>query len=92
MINNLEGMKFGDLEVIKCLDEEKSGKSLWECRCDCGKKMYGIIKRSEVWKKNKLWMPERVPETFGRKKIWALDSDRGNRRKTKKRENVALPL
>lgn len=38
MINNLEGMKFGDLEVIKCLDEEKSGKSLWECRCDCGKK------------------------------------------------------
>lgn len=55
-------------------------------------KMYGIIKRSEVWKKNKLWMPERVPETFGRKKIWALDSDRGNRRKTKKRENVALPL
>jgi hypothetical protein len=54
--------------------------------------MYGIIKRSEVWKKNKLWMPERVPETFGRKKIWALDSDRGNRRKTKKRENVALPL
>ena len=37
MINNLEGMKFGDLEVIKCLDEEKSGKSLWECRCDCGK-------------------------------------------------------
>ena len=54
--------------------------------------MHGIIKRSEVWKKNKLWMPERVPETFERKKIWALDSDRGNRRKTKKRENVALPL
>lgn len=37
MINNLEGMKFGNLEVIKCLDEEKSGKSLWECQCDCGK-------------------------------------------------------
>ena len=37
MINNFEGMKFGHLRAIKCLDEKKNGKSLWECRCDCGK-------------------------------------------------------
>lgn len=38
MINNFEGMKFGHLRAIKCLDEKKDGQSLWECQCDCGEK------------------------------------------------------
>lgn len=38
MINNFEGMKFGHLTALKCLDEKKNGSSMWECRCDCGEK------------------------------------------------------
>lgn len=34
---NLTGQKFGRLTVIKRNGTSKSGKIIWECRCDCGK-------------------------------------------------------
>lgn len=33
---NLEGKKFGKLQVLSLLGS-KSGKTQWECRCECGK-------------------------------------------------------
>lgn len=34
--NNLAGQRFGRLLVIKCVGRNKSGSSIWECKCDCG--------------------------------------------------------
>ena len=33
---NLVGKKFNRLTVVKRLDNDKCGKRLWECICDCG--------------------------------------------------------
>lgn len=33
---DLKGMKFGRLTVIDYLGSNKHGKSVWNCKCDCG--------------------------------------------------------
>ena len=35
--NNLIGQKFGKLTVIERAENNKQGKAMWKCRCDCGK-------------------------------------------------------
>lgn len=39
MIKNLKGQRFERLEVVKMMGKNKSGNYLWECLCDCGKKI-----------------------------------------------------
>lgn len=34
--NQLTGMKFGKLTVIKRVENDKHGKTRWLCKCDCG--------------------------------------------------------
>ena len=36
-INDLTGKKFGKLKVIEYYGNNKYGKALWLCQCDCGK-------------------------------------------------------
>ena len=38
--NNLTGMRFGKLTVVKASDMRKHEKVVWECVCDCGKTVY----------------------------------------------------
>ena len=35
--NNLIGQKFGKLTVIERAENNKQGKAMWKCLCDCGK-------------------------------------------------------
>ena len=35
---NIEGIRFGNLIVIKKIGITKSRNTIWECRCDCGNK------------------------------------------------------
>jgi hypothetical protein len=36
---NLQGKVFGKLEVLKREENNKSGKTVWLCKCDCGKEV-----------------------------------------------------
>ena len=38
-MHNLTGKRFGHLKVIQ-RTKDKSGKSVWECQCDCGNTTY----------------------------------------------------
>ncbi len=35
-IKNIIGQKFGRLTVLKHQGSDKSGRAIWECKCDCG--------------------------------------------------------
>jgi hypothetical protein len=37
--NELTGRRFGRLAVIERAENDKSGKTMWRCRCDCGNEM-----------------------------------------------------
>lgn len=39
-INDISGMRFGELTVIKATDKRENGSVVWECKCSCGKICY----------------------------------------------------
>ena len=40
MCKDLTGQRFGRLVVAKSVVQNKSGRNLWECKCDCGNVSY----------------------------------------------------
>lgn len=45
---DLTGRRFGKLVVQRLLPERtKSGKAIWECKCDCGNTAKGI--KESMW-------------------------------------------
>ena len=50
-INDLTGMKFGNLTVIKYVAKDEKGYHLWECKCDCGNT---VVKKGKLLKNGKV--------------------------------------
>ncbi len=47
---SLENQRFGRLLVIKKVDSDANGNSLWECKCDCGKAIVAHSQRLKIGK------------------------------------------
>ena len=37
---NLTGLRFGRLTVVRLTDERQYGRTVWECKCDCGRVVF----------------------------------------------------
>lgn len=47
VMRSLDGMRFGRLVVVGRGDNNKHGKTMWHCRCDCEKKV--VVVGSHLW-------------------------------------------
>ena len=48
MIENLVGQKFGKLTVIARAENNKRGKAMWFCECDCGKRKINPVTTNDL--------------------------------------------
>ena len=83
LIKDISNQTFGSLTVVKLIGTDKHNKSIWECRCDCGKLTSvtsnnlkrGITKSCGC--RHTLFKTNEIGKRYGRLKVISTGKDGG---------------